>query len=94
VEQPFQPADQLCLGDPQFGIRRDSTLGEGQGETVEFVTQLGRQALFEFPDTGRVDFAQPVAAGVVERGRAHFLEQLFDHGADPHHLGRLLDKVG
>ena len=31
---------------------------------------------------------------VVEWRRAHLLEQLFDHGADPHHLGRLLDQVG
>src|SRR5580693_5810182 len=94
VEQPLQPADQLSLRDPQLGIRRNGALSERQGETVEFVTQFRRQPFFEFADAGGVDLAQPVAGGVVERGRPYLLEQLFDHGADPHHLGRLLDEVG
>ena len=41
-----------------------------------------------------VDLLEPVAAGLVERGGLHLLEQLADHAADPHHLGRLLDEVG
>ena len=41
-----------------------------------------------------MDLAQPVAAGVVQRRRAHLFEQLLDHGADPHHLRRLLDQIG
>ncbi len=42
----------------------------------------------------RVDLAQPVAAGVVQRSGPHLLEQLLDHRADPHHLRGLLDEVG
>ena len=34
------------------------------------------------------------SARVVERRGLHLFEQLLDHGADPHHLGGLLDKVG
>ncbi len=94
VEQPFQPADQLRLGDAQLGVRRLGALVERQGEAIEFLAQFRCQTLFELPDAGGVDLAQPVAAGVVERCGAHFLEQLFDHGADPHHLGGLLDQVG
>ena len=37
---------------------------------------------------------EPGAARLVERGGAHLLEQLLDHAADPHHLGRLLDHLG
>lgn len=94
VEQPLQPAHQLRLGDAQFGVRRRGVLVEGQGEAVEFLTQFRRQALFQFPDAGGVDLAQPVAAGVIQRRCAHFLEQLLDHGPDPHHLCRLLDQIG
>jgi hypothetical protein len=94
VEQPFQPADQLRLGDAQLGVRRHGTLGERQGEAIEFVAQFRRQTVLELADAGGVDLAQPVAAGFVERCRAHFLEQLLDHGADAHHLGGLLDQVG
>lgn len=94
VEQPLQPAHQLRLGDAQFGVRRRGVLVEGQGETVEFLTQFRRQALFQFPDAGGVYLAQPVAAGVIQRRGAHFLEQLLDHGPDSHHLCRLLDQIG
>jgi hypothetical protein len=41
-----------------------------------------------------MDGPQPLAAGVVQRRRLHLVEQLADHVADPHHLGRLLDHVG
>ena len=40
-----------------------------------------------------VDLPQPVAAGVVQRRGPDLLEQLLDHRADPHDLGRLLDHV-
>ena len=40
-----------------------------------------------------VDVAQPVAAGLVQRRRPDLLEQLLDHRADPHDLGRLLDHL-
>src|SRR5271166_1204814 len=94
VEQPFQPADQLRLGDAQLGVRRHGVLIERQGEPIELLTQLRCQALFELADARGVNLAQPVAAGLIERCRAHLLEELLDHGADPHHLGRLLDQVG
>ena len=94
VEQPLQPADQLGLGDAQFGVRRRGVLVERQGEAVELLAQFRRQALFEFADAGRVDLAQAVAAGLVERRGAHLLEELLDHGADAHHLGGLLHQIG
>ena len=40
-----------------------------------------------------VDVAQPVAARLVEGRRPDLLEQLLDHRADPHDLGRLLDHL-
>ena len=94
VEQAFEPADQLGLRDPQFGVRRHAVVGERQREPLEFVAQFGRQPVLELANAGAVDLAQPVAAGVVERCGPHLLEQLLDHGADAHHLRRLLDEVG
>src|SRR6202012_4001046 len=41
VEQPFQPADQLGLGDPQLGVRRDGAVGERQGEAIQFLQKFG-----------------------------------------------------
>jgi hypothetical protein len=41
-----------------------------------------------------VYFLQAHAALLVERRGPHLLEQLPDHAADPHHLGRLLDHLG
>ena len=38
--------------------------------------------------------ARRAPALLVERGAAHLVEQLLDHRADPHDLGRLLDQVG
>src|ERR1700728_1355233 len=45
VEQPFQPADQLRLRDPQLAVRRDGALGERQCEAIEFLTEFGRQSV-------------------------------------------------
>src|SRR3984957_4256218 len=46
VEQPFQPADQLRLGDAQLGVGRDGALRERQGEAIEFFTEFWRQTFF------------------------------------------------
>ena len=94
VEQPLEPADELGLRDPQFGVGRNRVVAEGQGEPFEFVAQFGGEALFELADRGLVDLLEPGAAGVVERCGPDLLEQLLDHGADAHDLGRLLDHVG
>ena len=94
VEQALQPADQLRLRDAQLGIRGHGVLGERQRQPLELLAQFRRQAVLELADAGGVDLAQPGAAGVVQRCGPHLLEQLLDHGADPHHLGRLLDQVG
>ena len=40
-----------------------------------------------------MDLAEPGPGRLVERGLAHLLEQLLDHRADAHDLGRLLDHV-
>src|SRR5215217_2824673 len=94
VEQTFQPADELRLGDPELGVGRHAVLGERQRQPLEFVTQFGCEAVLQLADAGLVDLPQPVAAGVVERCGPNFLQQLLDHRADPHHLGGLLDEVG
>ena len=41
VEEPFQPADELRLGDAQLGFARDLVVVEGQGEGVQLVLQVG-----------------------------------------------------
>ena len=69
VEETFQPADQLRLGDPQFGIRWHLVLGEGQRQALQLITEFGGQAVFELADRGGVDFTQP-AATLERRVRA------------------------
>src|ERR1700735_3649074 len=68
VEQPFQPADQLRLGDTQLGVRRDGAFGERQGEPVALFAQLRRETFFGFSDAGGVDLAQPTTAGLGRGG--------------------------
>jgi hypothetical protein len=41
-----------------------------------------------------VDRGEPDSAGLIERCAAHLFQQLFDHAADAHHLGRLFDLIG
>src|SRR3984957_9834086 len=77
VEQPFQPADQLRLGDTQLGVRRDGAFVERQGEPIEFFAQFRRQTFFEFSDAGGVDLAQPTTAGLVGGGPPPPFEGVF-----------------
>ena len=53
----------------------------------------GESAAAELVHRRLVDVPQPLAARLVERGRAHLVEQLLDHRADPHHLRGLLDRL-
>ncbi|CFR84592.1 Uncharacterised protein [Mycobacterium tuberculosis] len=57
MEQPFQPADQLCLGNAQLGVRGHGVLVERQGKPVELLAQFRGQTIFEFADAGGVDIA-------------------------------------
>jgi hypothetical protein len=93
VEQAFQPADQLCLCDPQLGFARCGPLVERQAEPFQLVAQLGRQPVLQLGDRAAVDLLEPVPTGVVERSRPDLFEQLLDHAADPHDLGGLLDEL-
>src|SRR5512139_340784 len=43
VEQALEPADELGLGDAQFGVRRHGVLGERQREALELLAKLGCQ---------------------------------------------------
>ena len=45
VEQPFEPSDELRLGDAQLCVRRGSLSVERECEPVQLVPQFGRQAL-------------------------------------------------
>ena len=94
VEQALQPAHQLGLGDPQLGVARYLVLGERQRQPLELVDELGREAVLEFLDRALVDLLQPGPALLVQWRRPDLLEQLPDHVADPHDLGRLLDHLG
>ena len=93
MEQPLQPAHQLCLRDTQLGVGRNALLVERQGEALQFLAEFGGQSVFQLGDGGGVDLAQPGAAGIVEGSSAHLLEKLLDHRADAHHLGGLLDEI-
>jgi hypothetical protein len=90
VEDALQPAHELRLGDAQLGVGRRLALGERQGDPLQLLPELRRQPLLQLTDRRGMDVAQPVAARVVQRRRADLLEQLLDHGADPHDLRRLL----
>src|SRR5438046_185476 len=93
VDQASQPAHQLGLGDPQLGVARQ-VVGERQRQPLELVDELGREAVLELLDGALVDLFQPGPALLVQRSRPDLLEQLPDHVADPHDLGRLLDHLG
>ena len=91
VEQALQPADQLGMGDPQFGVRRGRCV-ERDGDPVQLGGQVGRQALGQLPDRLLVDLTQTPPAGLVEGGLADLFQELLDHRADAEQLGRLLDR--
>ena len=88
VEEALQPADQLRLRDAQLGVGGRVALAERQRQPFELVEQLRRQALLELLDRAPVDLLEPRPAGLVQRRRPHLVEQLLDHAADPHDLGR------
>ncbi len=94
VEHALEPADQLGLGDPQLAVGGNGVLGERQREPLEFLPQLRREAVLELVDRPAVDLPEPHPAGLVQRRGPHLLEQLLDHRADPHDLGRFADRVG
>ena len=54
VEEAFQPADELRLGDPQLRVAR-GLVAEGQSETVKLLDQLGGQPVLELLDRRLVD---------------------------------------
>ena len=93
VEEALEPAHELRLGDPQLGLARRVAR-----RTAGPAGRARRGGRATAPPPARapslVDVPEPLAAGLVERGRAHLVEQLLDHRADPHHLRRLLDRLG
>ncbi len=88
-----QPTSWACATRSSRLARR-RVLAERQRQPLQLVAQLGRQAVLQLDDRPLVDLPEPVAAGLVERRRADLLQQLLDHAADPHDLGRLLDQAG
>src|SRR5699024_8391896 len=91
VEQALEPADQLRLGDPQLGVGGGPIVGERQRDPVQLVDEVLAQPVLELVQGTLVDLGQTLPGSLVQRCRAHLVEQLFDHRADPHHLLRLLD---
>jgi len=92
VEQPLQPAHQLCLRDAQLRLAR-RVVGERQRQAFQLVTQLRGQPVLQFGDRAPVDLPEPLPARLVQRSGPYLLQQLFDHAADPHDLRRLLDQL-
>src|SRR5664280_1017353 len=90
VEEALEPTDQLCMGDPELGIRRSGGV-EGDRDAVQLRSQVGRQPVGQFPDRLLVDLAEPDPTGLVEWCLAHLVEQLLDHRPDAQQLGRPLD---
>ena len=66
-------------------------VAEGDRHPVELLAEVGRQGAAELAHGRLVDLPQAGPGRLVERRAAHLLEELLDHGADPHDLGRLLD---
>ena len=62
--------------------------------SLKLLDKLGREPVLKFLDGVLVDLLQPRPALLVKRCGLNLLEQLPDHGADPHDLGRLLDHLG
>lgn len=73
VEQAFQPADELSLGNPQLRFARRIGI-EREGEAVELARKVGRQSARELADGRLVDLFQARAACDVERRLPHFFQ--------------------
>ena len=71
--------------------RSGRVLGERQREPLQLLDQLGGEPLLELLDRAGWISLQPDPARLVQGSRADLLQQLLDHAADPHDLGRLLD---
>ena len=41
----------------------------------------------------RVDLSEPAPGSVIQGRRLNFLQELPDHGPDPHYLGRFIHQV-
>ncbi|MDQ0942079.1 hypothetical protein QFZ67_003784 [Streptomyces sp. V1I1] len=89
VEEALQPTHQLCLRDAQFSLGGNCLVGEGQRETFEFLDQFGGEAVLQLLDRAGVDLLEADPARLVQRCCSDFLQQLLDHAADAHDLGRL-----
>jgi len=94
VEEPLQPADELRLGDAELGLARRLLLGERPRDPAQLLGQVRGEPLGQLAHGDVVDLAHPRPAGLVEGGEARLLEQLPDHRADPHHLGRARHRLG
>ena len=93
VEETFEPADELGLGHPQLGLAR-RLLVQWQGDPVQLRGEVGREAAGQLLDGDVEDLTQAGPPGLVERRVPDLLEELADHGADPHDLGRAGDRLG
>ena len=65
----------------------------GSDSRSSSLDELGRQAVLEFLDRALVDLLQPGPALLVQRRRPDLFQELPDHAADPHDLGRLLNHL-
>ncbi|BBE21593.1 hypothetical protein MN0502_04760 [Arthrobacter sp. MN05-02] len=67
MEQALEPAHELRLGHTQFRVGGHRIVPERQVDPMQFLDQLGREAVLEFLDGALVDGGEPGAARVVER---------------------------
>jgi hypothetical protein len=93
VEETFEPADQLGLGNPNFRVRRGFVLGERQMDPFELPDELRSQPVLELPDRAFVDGREATPRGIIQRSGLDLFQELLHHGADPHDLGGLVHQV-
>ncbi len=91
VEEALQPAHQLGLGNPEFGLGGNGLLGERERQALQFLHELRGQAVLQLLDRGGMDVLEPDPARLVERRGTYLFQELLDHAADPHDLGGLFD---
>ena len=87
-----QPTNWACA------MRSSASLGiassvKGRESRSSSSTSSGRETVLQLLHRAGVDLLEPHPARLVQRGRPHLLQQLLDHAADAHDLGRLLDHL-
>lgn len=93
VEKSFEPADELCVRDPQFGVRRRCVVVEGKAESSKFVTQIFGKNIAQLLNRSLIDVLNPRSAGFVQWCSFDLVKERSHHGRDAHDLGGMMNLV-